>query len=117
MIYIKYIDIVVIFLVISVNVQTTFAVSCENIVRLADLKDIIRNQTKLIQQQGQVIEDQKSMLENQTRLVEDLQRRLQYVTTGKTETQFLFENLGHLIQFFLNYDLPNLLHLSKITTD
>ena len=70
MIYRNHIDIVVICLVIYDNVPSISTASCENMVRLADLQDIIRNQTKMIQQQGQVIED--------------LQRRLQYVTTGKT---------------------------------
>ena len=39
-----------------------FVASCENIVRLADLQDTIKNQTKLIEEQGRVIEDQKNVI-------------------------------------------------------
>ena len=70
MIYRTYIGIVVICIVTWDNVSSISAASCENMVRLANLQDIIKNQTNLIEQQGQVIED--------------LQRRLQRVTTGKT---------------------------------
>ena len=107
--YITMIHIIVICLVSWA--PNIIATSCENIVRLADLRNIMKNQTKLIQDQGRVIDDQKNMLENQTRaiqdqkevnkemreiienqknmlenqtkLMEDLQKRLQYVTTGK----------------------------------
>ena len=75
--------IAVICIALGILVPATFAASCDNMVRLADLQDIIKDQTKLIQEQGRVIDDQKNMLENQMRLIEDLQRNLQYVTTGK----------------------------------
>ena len=97
MIYRKYFDFAMICLLLSVNVPSTSSVSCENMVRLADLQDIIKNQTKLILEQRQlnddqrkviedqrkVVEDQQKMIENQTRLNEDLQKRFQHVTTGK----------------------------------
>ena len=76
---------------------TTFAASCENIVRLADLQEIIKNQTKLIEDLYKVIADQKKVIENQarsiknqTRLYEDLQATVEYLKTGKR--QFLFQN-------------------------
>ena len=60
----KYHGIPVMYLVLLVIVPSTFAVSCENMVRLADLQDIIKNQTKLIQQQGQVIEEQRKVMKS-----------------------------------------------------
>ena len=90
MIYSKYFDFAMICLLLSVNVPSTSSVSCENMVRLADLQDIIKNQTKLIRDQRQVnddqrkvVEDQQKLIENQTRFIGDVQRKLQYVTTGK----------------------------------
>ena len=72
----KYVEIPMLCLVLSVLFLTTFAASCENVVRLADLQEIIRNQTKLIHHLGQVIE-------NQNKLNKDLEEKIEYLTTGK----------------------------------
>ena len=40
----------------AVLLPYTHAATCENVVRLADLQDIIKNQTKLIQEQRKMIE-------------------------------------------------------------
>ena len=93
-------------LVLLVPFATTLAASCENKVRLADLQDVIKNQTKLIGNMEHVIEDQKNLIENQaisienqTRLYEDLQATVEYLKTG--ERQLLFQNKEwkfHLLQ-------------------
>ena len=56
------------------------ASSCGLVVKLADLQDIIKNQTKLAEAQTQVIEDQKRMIEKQAAVIDDLGRQL---TNGK----------------------------------
>ena len=63
------------YLVLLVIIPGTFAVSCENMVRLADLQDIIKNQTKLIRDMGQVIEDQRKVMKS---LVTGKRRYLYY---------------------------------------
>ena len=67
---------VISYLVLLVMFARIFADSCENMVRLADLQDIIKNQTELIQEQkraneeiGQVVEDQKNMIKKQAKLI------------------------------------------------
>ena len=61
-------------LVLLVMFPRIFADSCENKVRLADLQDIIKNQTKLIREQkqvnqelSQVVKDQKNMIKKQAK--------------------------------------------------
>ena len=54
-------------LVLLAVFSSTFAASCENIVRLADLQDIIKNQTKLIT---------------------DLKKTIAILNTGKGERRF-----------------------------
>ena len=61
-----------------------FAVSCENKIRLADLQDIIKNQTRLIQDQRQINKDQENMIKTQSKLMEDLRKRIESGTTGKS---------------------------------
>ena len=60
----KYNGIPVMCLVLWVIVPSTLAVSCKNMVRLADLQDIIKNQTKLIRDMGQVIDDQRKVMKS-----------------------------------------------------
>ena len=79
----------VICLLLSTIVQNTFAASCENKIRLADLQDIIKNQKKLIGDMRQVIEDQKNTIENMTEFIEhqttvtdDLKKKIENLSTG-----------------------------------
>ena len=89
------------YLVVLSVLFPTFAANCENMVRLADLQDIIKNQTKLIHNMVQVIEaqvkvneEQKNLIENQakslqyqTLLYEDLQATVNHLKTGKRNTE------------------------------
>ena len=59
-------------------VPGTSAASCENIVRLADLQDIIRNQTK-------VNHEQQLVIENQAKLNSELMTTVEKLNTGKME--------------------------------
>ena len=80
----------VISLVLLITFPSTFTASCENMVRLADLQEIIKNQTKLIRDMEQVIAVQKGMIENmakfiqnQTILNEDVEKKIENLSTGK----------------------------------
>ena len=63
-------------LALCVIFPSILAASCENMVRLADLQDIIKNQTKLI-------ESQAKFMENQTRLYEQLKTTVEQLSTSK----------------------------------
>ena len=61
---------VIFWLVFLAKVPNTLASSCDLIVRVADLQDIINNQRKVAESQTQVIEDQKQMIKNQATQLE-----------------------------------------------
>ena len=91
--------------------SSTFAASCENKVRLADLQDIIKNQTKLIGNMEHVIEDQKNLIENQaisienqTRLYEDLKATVEHLKTGKMRHYLMSELKTCKIDVVLGYN-------------
>ena len=70
-------------LVFWTMVPNILASSCELIVRIADLQDIIKNQTKAAEAQTQVIKDQKQMLKNQADAIGDLKELIENLKTGK----------------------------------
>ena len=88
MIYRKYFDIAMICILLSVNVPSIYSISCENMVRLPDVQDIIKNQTKLMQEQRQIIE-------NQAKLNSELMTTVETLKTGKME-YLLVEVFVHL---------------------
>ena len=50
--------------IMEVLVSNTLAVkTCENIIRMVDLQDLIRNQKNVIEEQRKIIQDQNSMIE------------------------------------------------------
>ena len=88
--------------------SSTFAASCDNIIRLSDLRNTIKNQTKqseiqtrvieeqtqlneglrkVLEDQGNMIEDQRSVIENQARALNELRKKLEGAETGKTTPQ------------------------------
>ena len=75
------------------NVQKVFSASCENVVRLADLQETVRNQSD-------VIEEQADVIHNQMTLIDDLMKAIQDITTGRIPQVIL---LGSWLQFFLKH--------------
>ena len=77
--------------------QSTLASSCDLIVRVADLQEIIKNQTKQAAVQTQLMEGQREVIEDQTRkiadvlkTVDDLQKTVKHLTDGKISTAMLY---------------------------
>ena len=77
-------------------VPSILASSCELIVRVADLQDIINNQTeaaevqtKLMEGQREVIEEQRRKIEEVTKTVDDQKTMIKHLTTGKTFVVFV----------------------------
>ena len=77
------IPVVYLFLWATFSASGTFAAaSCKNVVHLAKLDEIIRNQTQMIRDLSQVVENQKKVNENQTQVNEQLKKTIEYLTTG-----------------------------------
>ena len=60
----KSFSIAIVCVVLLVIFPSTHEASCENKVRLADLQGIIKNQTKLIEDQRQVNEEMREVIED-----------------------------------------------------
>ena len=77
--------------------QSTLASSCDLIVRVADLQEIIKNQTRqaeaqtqLMEGQKEVIEDQKRKIEDVLKIVDDLEKTVKHLRDGKISTVMLY---------------------------
>ena len=105
---IKSFSIAIVCVILLVIFPSTHEASCENKVRLADLQGIIKNQMRLIEEQRRVneeqretnealktvVRDEKSSISNLTMLNEDLNKRMEYLTTGK---MWIYSNEKYLI--------------------
>ena len=79
----------VICLILVAMFPDTFAVSCENNIRLADLQYIIKNQTNLIEDQKNTIENMTKIIENQTYLNDYLKKKIEIWRTGNKAHVFM----------------------------
>ena len=59
------------------------ASSCDLGVRITDLQETIKNQTKLAETQANVIEDQRRIIEKHVADIDDLRKTLALLVTGK----------------------------------
>ena len=79
------------YLILLTMLPTKFTASCGNVVRLADLQDIINNQTELIRDQKQaneelhqVVKDQKDIIMKQAKLIHDLRKTTENATSDES---------------------------------
>ena len=63
--------------------QNTMASSCELVIRITDLQEIIKNQTKVIQSQNGDKEELRGLVENQAAVIKDLRKTVEHLTIGK----------------------------------
>ena len=77
-------------IILWISASGPYAASCENVVRLTDLQEIIENQTK-------PIEDQRQVIENQETLNGELNTTVEQLKNG--EKEYFFKHILFLNRF------------------
>ena len=63
--------------------SSALASSCKLVIKVTDLHEIIKNQTRAIETQTQVNEELRSLVENQAAVIGDLRKTMGHQTNGK----------------------------------
>ena len=63
--------------------QSTLASSCELVIKVTDLKEIIKNQTRAIETQTQVNDELRNLVIDQAAVIADLRKTMEHQTNGK----------------------------------
>ena len=123
-------------------ISSTCSSSCNNIIRLSDLRNTIKNQTlqseiqtQVIQDQRQInaeqrhfndnlsrviedlrkiLEDQRSVIENQTKVLQDLKKV--EAEMGKGKTLCVFDNAISMYLFTTNTSQLKVILINTLTT-
>ena len=62
---------------------STLASSCELVIKVTDLKEIIKNQTRAIETQTQVNNELRKLVIDQAAVIADLRKTMEHQTNGK----------------------------------